>query len=364
MTHILQDLRFAFRQLRKTPGLTFTVLLTLALGIGANDAIFTLVNAVLLRNLLVTNPQSLVRLGDDDDCCVNPARGREDGKTPLFSTDAYHQLRKNLPEFEDLSAMQAGFGYKAISVRRDGPDSFGRTAVGEFVSGNYFRTLGLRPRAGRLITDGDDIQGVPATAVMSYKTWQHDYGGNPSVVGGTFYVNTKPVTVVGIAPEKFFGDRLSSKPRDFYLPIEAMPVLFGVSFVHDPEMTWLYIVGRLKPGVPLAPLQQNISSLARQLFAPLKAYSTESSKLHLARVHVFLAPAGGGIQELQEQYASDLHLLTWISALVLLVACANVGDRIRQKIQEDLALSEEDNILVGIILSETRRQANMQFGSV
>ena len=103
---------------------------------------------------------------------------------------------------------------------------------------------------------------------MSYDTWQNNYSSDPSVVGSTFWINTKAVTITGIAPKGFYGDRLSSTPPDFYLPIESMPVLTNSTFVHEPGMRWLYIIGRLKPGVAMAPLQAKITELVRQSLAP------------------------------------------------------------------------------------------------
>jgi predicted permease len=321
----MQDVRYALRQLRKTPGFTITVLLTLALGIGANAAIFTIVNSLLLRNLPVADPKMLVRLGNENDCCVN-AGTRDSGNYSLFSTDAYEELKKSIPEFEELAAMQAGFGYRPVTVRRDGPSTQARSVMGEFVSGNYFRTFGLQPRAGRLLTDADGSKGAPMTAVMSYQTWQRDYAGDGSVIGGTFWVNTMPVTVVGIAPEGFYGDRMTSTPPDFYLPIESVTLLANVSYVHDPRVQWLYIVGRVKPRVEMKSLQEKVSTVLRQALAPNKDYSSEKGKALLAKVHVVLTPAGSGIQAMQEQYSSQLHLLMWIAGLVLLIACANIAN--------------------------------------
>src|SRR5262244_2097612 len=171
MRVLLRDLGYAFRQLRKTPGFTITALLTLALGIGANAAIFTLVNSLLLRNLPVADPRTLVRLGNENECCVN-AGTPDSGNHSLFPTDTYEYLRRNAPEFEELAAMQAGFGYRPITVRPDRTQTEARSVMGEFVSGNYFHTLGLQPRAGRLLSDADDTKGAPITAVMSYQTWQ------------------------------------------------------------------------------------------------------------------------------------------------------------------------------------------------
>ncbi len=325
ITNLTQDVRYSLRQLRKTPGFTVTAVLTLALGIGANAAIFTLVHAVLMKNLPVADPKTLVRIGDSNDCCVNSG-ARDDGDYALFSTDTYEQLKKNAPEFEELAAMQAGFGYRPIIARRDGSEEGARSVMGEFVSGNYFRTFGLQPQVGRLIADADDIVGAPMVAVMSYETWERDYAGDPAVVGSTFWVNTKAVTITGIAPEGFFGDRLSSTPPDFYLPIETMPVLANAPYVHDPDQSWLYIIGRVKPGVALVPLQQKLSTLLRQALAPTKSFSVGQGKVLLTKAHVVLTPGGAGTQDMQEQYASNLHLLMWVSGLVLLIACANIAN--------------------------------------
>jgi macrolide transport system ATP-binding/permease protein len=322
---LVQDVRYAVRQLRKTPGFTITAVLTLALGIGANAAIFTLVHAVLLRNLPVADPKMLVRVGDEIDCCVNSGTSEKGGYS-LFPTDTWQLMKKNAPEFEELAAMQAGFGYSPITVRREGDSGAARSKMGEFVSGNYFRTFGLRPEAGRLLADADDVAGAPMTAVLSYEAWQRDYAADPAVVGSTFWVNTKAVTIAGIAPKGFFGDRLSSTPPDFYLPIESMPVISNAPYVHDAGVQWLYIVGRVKPGVSLPVLQQKLSALLRQSFAPTKPFSDSDGKKALAKAHVVLTPAGGGIQAMQEQYGSNLNLLMWISGAVLLIACANIAN--------------------------------------
>jgi predicted permease len=317
--------RYALRQLRKTPGFTITVLLTLALGIGANAAIFTLVNSVLLQSLPIADPKTLVRLGDEIDCCVSGGT-TDDGKYSRFPTETYEYIRKNAPEFEELAAMQAGFAPRPITVRRDGKQTGARSVMGEFVSGNYFRTFGLKPRAGRLLTDRDDIKGAPMTAVMSYQTWQRDHAGDASVIGSTFWVNTKPVTVVGIAPEGFYGDRMSATPPDFYLPIEEMPILANAPYVHDRETRWLYMIGRVKPAVDMGSLQEKMSVLLRQAFSQRPDYSSEQGRTLLAKVHVVLTPGGAGIQEMQAQYSSQLHLLMWVAGLVLLIACANIAN--------------------------------------
>src|SRR4029079_4578425 len=155
MRVLLQDLGYAFRQLRKTPGFTATVLLTLALGIGANAAIFTLVNAILLHNLPVTDPKTLIRIGDNDACCVNGG-WNDDGDYSLFATDTYYMFKKNLPEFEELAAMAHGYAWRPMPVIRAGSQAVAKSVMGTFVSGNYFRVFGLAPAGGRLFIDEDD----------------------------------------------------------------------------------------------------------------------------------------------------------------------------------------------------------------
>jgi hypothetical protein len=194
LEQIAQDIRYAIRQLKKTPGFTSTAVLTLALGIGANAAIFTLVNAVLMKKLPVADPKSLIRIGDNNDCCVNSGT-HDSGDYSLFSTETYELLKKNVPEFADLAAMQAGFEFRPVIARRDGTQENARSVMGEFVSGNYFRTFGLRPHIGRLLSDADDLKGAPMAALMSYEMWQRAYTNDTSVVGSTFWINTKPVTI-------------------------------------------------------------------------------------------------------------------------------------------------------------------------
>ncbi len=320
-----QDVRYALRQLRKTPGFTATAVLTLALGIGANAAIFTLVNAVMMKNLPVSDPKMLVRIGDNSDCCVNNG-ALDDGNFALFPTEIYTGLKKNVPEFEELAAMQAGFEWRPVIARRDETQESARSEMAEFVSGNYFRTFGLRPHTGRLISDADDVPGAPMVAVVSYDAWKNNYGSDPSIVGSTFWINTKAVTIAGIAPAGFYGDRLSSTPPDFYLPIESMVVLANVPYVHDGDTRWLYLIGRVKPGVPMEALQEKITALVRQSLPETKAYSTAQGKTLLEKVHVVLTPGGAGIEGLREQYASNLRLLMGVSGLVLLIACANIAN--------------------------------------
>jgi predicted permease len=316
---------YALRQLRKAPGFTVTVLLTLALGIGANSAIFTLVNAILLHNLPVVDPNTLVRIGDKDDCCVNGG-WHDNGDYSLFSTDTYYMFKKSLPEFEELAAMESGYAWRPITVRRGGPQTVAKSVMGTFVSGNYFRVFGLSPAAGRLFSDADDQKGAALTAVMSYDAWQEDYAGDPSVVGSVFYINTKPATIIGVAPKGFYGDRIDTNPPKYFMPMNAMDPVIGAPYFNDADTQWAYIIGRVKPGTSLAALQAKTSALLKQQFATLKTYTDPRAQKVLPRTHVVLTPGGGGIQNMQDGYKDHLKLLQWIAALVLLVACANIAN--------------------------------------
>ena len=322
IANLLRDVRYTLRQLRKTPGFTVTAVLTLALGIGANTAIFTLVHAILLKNLPVADPRSLVRLGDNETCC-NLNLASFDSDYNLFSYDGYKHLRDHTAEFEELAAMQAGAA--DLSVRRSLGDAPPQFARGEFVSGNYFQMFGVKPFAGRATAPSDDADGAPPVAVMSYQTWQRDYAGDPSVVGTSFFINTHPVTVIGVAPEAFYGDRLTESPPDYYLPIAQEPALGVYAVRNVPQLGWLFLIGRVHPGTALGPLQAKVSGLLRQSLAQLAPYQTEHGKEQLAKARVVLTPGGVGIANMQHSAANSLHLLSGLSFLVLLIACANIA---------------------------------------
>ena len=240
----------------------------------------------------------------------------------MFSTDTYEQMKKNTPEFEELAAMQAGFENRPVVIRRDGGGDAPKPRMGEFVSGNYFRMFGLQPAAGRLLSDTDDVAGAPLVAVMSYATWKDVYNGDDSVVGSTFWMNTKAVTVIGVAPDGFYGDRISSTPPDFYLPIATMPDEAGGKSMRDPTQNWLDIIGRAKPRVALAPLQEQLSAQLKRMYATYPDFSAAD----IAKTHLVLTAGGAGTQSMQETYASNLKLLIWIAGLVLVIACANIAN--------------------------------------
>jgi len=326
MNRLLQDIRYALRQLRKAPGFTLTAVITLALGIGANTAIFTLVHGILLRSLPVTNPAQLYRIGDNDDCCVEggfPGNASDTGDYTIFSTDLYQYLRNATPEFEQLAAVQAGNW--TWTVRRGSAPA--KPLHAEFVSGNYFSTLGLGAYAGRVFADGDDTPSSAPAAVISYNAWQGEYAADPSIVGSTIFIQTKPFTVIGIAPPGFFGDRVSDNPPAFWLPIQTELYIRGDQAVlHHPESNWLYLLGRVHPGTGIGALQTKVSASLRQWLMTRPVLTANGGAAIVPKMHVVLSAGGGGIQNMQQETGTGLKMLMILSSVVLLIACANIAN--------------------------------------
>ena len=319
----MSNLKFALRQFAKSPGFAITVILTISLGIGANTAIFTLVHAILLKSLPVANPASLYRIGDQADCCVNGGFINDNGDFDLFSYDLYRHIQQSTPEFEELAAFQSGQNMMNVRVGNSGAKAE-RT---EYVSGNYFSTFGVGAYAGRVFQPSDDVPGAAPVAVLSYAAWQSAHAGDRNVVGSTFFIQSHPVTIIGIAPPGFFGDRVNSNPAAFWIPLNAEPVIEGeTTILKVAESNWLYALGRVKPGVAPKSLEAKISVSLRQWLATIPAYTLNGNDKEIPKQHVVLTPGGGGVQNLQQETGDGLHLLTWISALVLLVACANIAN--------------------------------------
>ena len=322
METLWQDIRFSLRVLLKSPGFTAVAVLTLALGIGANTAIFTVVNAVMLQPLPVKAPARLYSVGDNLSCCE--LTGIQ-GDFSIFSTALYEQLRDNTPEFSDLAAFQPQ--PSGAVFRRSGSPS-GRTGVEEFVSGNYFRTFGVSALLGRTLTPADDQFGAPPVAVMSYHAWHDLYAAGPSVIGSTFLLDAVPFTVVGVMPPRFYGDTLRSDPPDVWIPISSEPLQHKQSAISlVPSLHWLYIIGRLKPGEQPANVQSHVTAEVQQWLAGQNFLSAKwRSEIPKQQVKVISASHG-----VAQDYGGELNLLMIVSGIVLLIACANVASLLLAK---------------------------------
>jgi hypothetical protein len=240
---IIGELRYALRQFWAARVFTVTAVLTLALGIGGTTAIFTLIHAVMLRSLPVSDPSRLHRIGDGANCCV---QGGPQDRWGMFSFPLVERLKAEMPEFEAVTAFQAGAS--RFSVRRQDVDTTARPLRSEFVTGNYFSTLGVRAFTGRAFTVEDDSPAAPPALVLSHQVWQGTYGGDPSIVGATLVVEGHPFTVLGVTPPGFFGETLRGDPPDLWIPLQKEPLINGdTSILRQPIAAWLRVIGRLRP---------------------------------------------------------------------------------------------------------------------
>lgn len=360
MGTLFQDLRHSLRQLHKAPGFTFITVITLALGIGANTAIFTLVHGILQSSLPVADPSRLYRVGDLGTCCYFDGFENDNGDFDLFPYDLYLQLQQSSPEFEQLAAVQAGGS--SLSVRSGSAGA--RPMRSEYVSGNYFATLGLGSYAGRPLIPSDDQPGAAPVLVLSYQTWQSDFAGDRGVVGSTVYLQTHPFTVVGIAPPGFFGDRVIERPPDFWLPLANEPTIEGAGTSlwsqGNEDTAWLYLLGRVRPQTNIATLQAKLSADLRQWMSTRAAFTADGGVSLVPRQHVVLVPGGGGIQRLQQSVGKGLRMLMILSSVVLLIACANIANLLlargttrRAELAIRMALGAARRRLIRQILTES-----------
>jgi predicted permease len=320
---LIQDTRHALRRLRMAPAFTTTTILTLALGIGSTTSIFTLVHAVLLKSLPVANPAELYRLGREARCCYVSGYS-QDKEFSLVSYDLYRFLRDNTKGFSELAAFPSG--QQLFGVRRSGNSETAQTYPGEFVSGNYFAMVGIRPHAGHLLTAADDAAGAPPVAVMSYRLWNQRYGADPSVIGSIFNFNNKPFTLVGITPPGFFGDTLRSTPPDFFLPLNAEPLIESDADLEKYDTHWLQLIGRIQPSATPASIEAQMRIELKQWLRSHWAEMTPNDRVKFPEQTLFLSPGGAGITSMRDQYQRRLQILMTVTGFVLLIVCANVAN--------------------------------------
>lgn len=324
MQTLRQDIAYAIRQMRLSPVFTLTAMLTLALGIGATTAIFSLIHTVMLKSLPGVDPARLYRIGDGQDCCIE---GSPQENWGMFSYPFYQRMKENTPEFEELAAFQAG-GIQ-FSTRRGESDHVAKPLRGEFVSGNYFSTFGVAAFLGRTIIPSDDQPTSAPVAMLSYRTWQLEYGSDPHVIGSTFILNGQPFTIVGITPPGFFGETLRSDPPAIWVPINQEPVLAGPNSLIHRFQAWVRVIGRLKPEASPDALPDRLTNLLRGWLVNESGFPAEwmtGVKAQLPKQRIKVVPAGGGVGVMRANYAASLNILLAVCSLVLLIACANIAN--------------------------------------
>ena len=320
MLNLRDDVRLALRRLHRRPGFTAVSLLTLALGLGANTAIFTLIRASMFQTLPVDRPDELVRLGDDANCCVNSGMQR---RYSLFSVAAYEHLRDNTPELSSLMAFQANL--RSIGIRRLGGDVT-EALPSAFVSANYFTTLGVRPAVGRLLTANDDGPGADPVFVMSHRIWTERFGRDKDVVGAAFLIGDHTMTLVGVAASDFYGETVRPDPAGVWLPLgQEQAIRRAAALSLRPNQDWLYAIGRLVPGASREQLQTRVSAEMRR-WLDGQAFITETNRATLGDVGINVAPAAGGVTMLRFTYERPLTILFVMSGIVLLIASANLAN--------------------------------------
>jgi len=366
---VLQDLRMGFRSLTKSPGFTAIALLSLALGIGGNTAIFTLINQVLLRNLPVRDPQQLVAFGDS--VFGGVAGGIElGGFGGYFPWDFAKQLEADPGPFQGIASY--GSFSNRVSIRLGGQSSTGAPAIlatATLVSGNYFNVLGAQPLIGRTILPADDkVPGTGAAVVVSHRFWRQTLSADPNIVGRTIGINGTPFELVGVMPEAFQGFKQELQSSDLWMPMSMQPVVLQQPSMLLPNsgLYFLHILGRLNPEAvshkaALAAAQNWVNQQIR-----LATLAREGSKVtaerraEINRLTVPLVPASNGVSLIRSRYGDSLKILMAVVALVLLIACANLADFLlaratarRHEIATRLALGSSRTRIVRQSLMET-----------
>jgi len=320
------DIAYGTRALLRSPALTLVALASLALGIGANSAIFSLLDAVLLRSLPVQNPQQLVLLGTGDADGI----GNNFVDTELYSYPFYRQLREKNSVFSDVAA---------VFSMTDDVHGFVLTGKGEsttdselmhvnLVSGTYFPMLGVQAALGRTLTEADDnSQGNHPVVVLSNGFWKRALASDPNVLNRKIKLGTTIFTVVGVAPAEFFGTKVGESP-DMWVPMSMTKSVPPGWDAYDKNFTQsMNVMGRLKPGVSLAQATANVNLLMQQITRGFSDANLSQKNLDkLSKTHVPLTPMANGLSSIRQQFSEPLQILMAIVALVLLIACANIAN--------------------------------------
>jgi len=324
MTGLLQDIRYALRQLRKSPGFTAVAIVSLGLGIGANTAIFTLINQLVLKSLPVRDPQHLVSFGKAVD--GGEVDGIGPGPLDIFPYDFYKQIERTHDPFLEISA--SGSFPVTVSVRNR-PKDAARQALTQLVSGTFFQVLGVEAALGRTILPDDaDAPGRNPVAVVSYRYWEEKLEADRSVIGRVITINGTSFTVIGVAPPPFFGAELNEQEPDMWLPITMQQqVTLQPSLLNPHGLFWVHMMGRLKEGTtPNQGKAWATQQLQRFMVTREGGTISDKRRREIGQMYIDMLPGGRGVSHLREQFSRPLYILMGVVVLVLAIACANLAN--------------------------------------